>query len=78
MADVNNVIRIVKEKGKDVSRLYLYTIPNEKNVYINNSSDIEKRTGLKIKIYAVNDKEKHDPEKKTSKSKPGKPGIYLE
>ena len=78
VADVNNVIRIVKEKGKDVSRLYLYTIPNEKNVYINNSSDIEKRTGLKIKIYAVNDKEKHDPEKKSSKSKPGKPGIYLE
>ena len=51
---------------------------NEKKAFENNALEIEKRTGLKTKIYAVNDKSKHDPEKKSSKAKPGKPGIYLE
>ena len=30
------------------------------------------------KIFAVNDKKKYDPENKSKKAKPGKPGIYLE
>jgi hypothetical protein len=33
---------------------------------------------LDIAIYSVSDKEKHDPQKKASKAKPGKPAIYLE
>ncbi len=31
-----------------------------------------------LEAESVNDKDKHDPEKKSSKAKPGKPGIYLE
>jgi len=31
-----------------------------------------------INVYAVNDKKKYDPENKSKKAKPGKPGIYLE
>jgi leucyl-tRNA synthetase len=76
--DINNVIKIMKEKEKPVSKLYLYIMPNEKKTYIDNLDEIEKRTGMKTKIFLVSDKEKHDPEKKSSKAKPGKPGIYLE
>ncbi len=78
ISDVNNVVKIIKEKGKEVSKLYLYTIPNEKSIYANGLDEIEKRTNLKTKIFSVSDKDKHDPEKKSSKAKPGKPGIYLE
>ena len=76
--DVNNVIKIIKEKGKEASKLYIYVIPNEKEVYVNNLEELERRTGLKAKVYSVIDKEKYDPEKKSAKAKSGKPGIYLE
>ncbi|MEX2017096.1 MAG: class I tRNA ligase family protein, partial [Candidatus Pacearchaeota archaeon] len=76
--DVNNVKKIIIDKGKEPSKLYLYVIPNEKEVYVNNIDEIGLRTGLKVKIFSVADKDKHDPEKKSSKAKPGKPGIYLE
>ena len=76
--DVNNIINIVKARGNTSSKLYLYTLPNELEIYTDNINTIEKRTGLKIKIYSVADKNKHDPENKTKKVRPGKPGIYLE
>lgn len=76
--DVNNVFNIVRSKGKDVSKLYIYTLPNEKNTYTNNLNEIKKRTGLGVFVYSVSDKGKHDPENKSKKVKPGKPGIYLE
>ena len=78
ISDVNTVVKIIKDKEKQVSKLYLYTIPNEKKSYEDNLDEIEKRTGLKTKIFSVSDKAKHDPEKKSLKAKPGKPGIYLE
>ena len=39
---------------------------------------IKKRTGLDIEVYMTNDKSKYDPENKSKKVKPGRPGIYLE
>ena len=76
--DVNNVVRIIKDKGKEPVKLYLYSLPNEKEAYANNLLDLEKRTGLKTQIFSVSDKKKYDPENKAAKAKPGKPGIYLE
>ncbi|MEM3116738.1 MAG: leucine--tRNA ligase [Candidatus Pacearchaeota archaeon] len=76
--DINNVVNITKGKGKKFTKLYLYVIPNEKSKYINNLEKIEKRTQLKTTIYLVNDKNKYDPESKSNKALPGKPGIYLE
>jgi len=78
IADINSVINIVKNKGKNVSKLYLYVLPNESGIYTNNLNLIEKRTNLDTKVYSVADKSKHDPENKSRKVKPGKPGIYLE
>ena len=74
IGDVNNVKKFVDKARK----VYLYTIPNEIDICAQNKSEIEKRVGLEVKIYSVADKDKHDPENKSKKAKPGKPGIYLE
>ena len=76
--DINNIVRLVKEKNKDVSKAFIYVIPTEKNNYLENINSINKRTNLEVNIFAVNDKNKYDPENKSSKSKPNKPAIYLE
>ncbi|HTZ41721.1 MAG TPA: leucine--tRNA ligase [Candidatus Omnitrophota bacterium] len=74
IADIGNIMKIVGEKKK----IFIYTIPNEKAVYKNAVNEISRKTGLTAEIYAVNDKEKYDPENKSKKAKPGKPAIYLE
>ena len=42
------------------------------------NTTLEKKTNLEIRIFAVNEKDKYDPKGVSSKTKPGKPGIYLE
>ena len=76
--DINNVLRIIKEKQKSAEKLFVYALPNEKEIFFHFAETIERKTGLKAKIFAVNDKSKYDPEKKSSKAKPGKPAIYIE
>jgi leucyl-tRNA synthetase len=77
ISDVLNILKIIKEKqGKDGEKIYLYVLPNEKDSY--NEEILSKRINKKIKVYAVNDKNKHDPENKSSKVKPGRPGIFVE
>jgi leucyl-tRNA synthetase len=76
--DVNNIAKIVKEKGEDVRKAFVYVIPNEREMYIENLPLIERKTNLIVKIFSVNDRNMHDPQGKAKKAKPGKPGIYLE
>jgi len=77
--DINNIIKIMREKqGEEAGKAFVYTIPPDKKLYGDNKEIIEKKTQLKIEIFAVNDKNKHDPENKAGKAKPGKPGIYVE
>jgi len=77
VGDVMNVLKIVKEKsGKEGEKVYLYVIPNELVNY--DELVLSKRIGKEIKVYAVNDKKKYDPEGKAGKAKPGKPGIFVE
>ena len=73
--DINNILKIVKTKPK---KAMVYVIPNEKKIYEDSLGKIKKRTNLDVKIYSVSDKNKYDPENKTKKVKPGRPGIYLE
>ena len=69
-------MRIVKEKeGKEAEKVYLYVIPNELNNY--DSEMLGRRVGKLVKVFAVNDKKKYDPQGKASKAKPGKPGIFV-
>ncbi|MGD9276474.1 MAG: leucine--tRNA ligase [Candidatus Pacearchaeota archaeon] len=72
--DINHVVKLVEGKTK----VYVYVLPNEKENFVNNLDEIKKRTSLEIEIFAVNDKDKYDPENKSKKVKPGRPGIYLE
>ena len=74
---VRDLVKILSIVGKK-SKAYIYVLPNEKDIYVDNLKDIEKRTNLKVEIVAVNEKKKYDPENKSKKVKPGRPGIYLE
>ncbi|MEK6951437.1 MAG: class I tRNA ligase family protein, partial [Nanoarchaeota archaeon] len=65
--DINNVVKIINSKGKEVKKVFVYALPNEKENY-----DIKLiKTKLDVKIFAVNDKNKYDPENKAGKAKPG-------
>ena len=72
--DINNILRIVINKKK----VFIYSLPNEKEIYKEAKETIEKKTNLTVSVYAVNDKDKYDPEGKSKKAKPKKPAIYLE
>ncbi|MEK6917976.1 MAG: leucine--tRNA ligase [Nanoarchaeota archaeon] len=76
--DVNNIAKIVKERGENVRKAFVYVIPNERDMYVENLPLIERKTNLIVKIFSVNDRNMHDPQGKAKKAKPGKPGIYLE
>ena len=76
--DIHNIIKLIREKGDEVNKIFIYTLPNEKQAYANNLDLIKKKIGVDVEIYAVNDKDKYDPENKSKKVKPGRPGIYAE
>ena len=72
--DINHIVKLVNPATK----AFVFVLPNEKVIYDEGLSEIEKKTGLVTKIFAVNDKNKYDPQGKAKKAKPGKPAIYLE
>ncbi len=75
--DINNIINLIKQKqNKEIKTIYLYTIPNELSLY--NTKHFSKKLNKEVKVFAVNDKNKYDPQNKSQKAKPGKPAIYLE
>ncbi len=76
ISDINNIIKLLKEKqNKSPNTIYLYVIPNELSIY--NEDYLTRKLNLEVKIFAVNDKHKFDPENKSQKAKPSKPGIYV-
>ena len=72
--DINNILKIVGMKKK----IFIYSLPNEKEIYKEAIETIKKKTNLEVSVYAVNDKDKYDPENKSKKAKPQKPAIYLQ
>ena len=77
--DIQNILKIMREKqNKGAERVYIYLIPKELPIYQQHISMVEKSTGLKTELFAVNDSKKYDPQNKAQKAKPGKPAIYLE
>jgi len=75
--DTKNILKIIKEKGKEAKKVYLYVIPKEIDFYKKGKEQIVKNLNLEVEIYAVNDKNKYDPENKSSKARLGKPAIYI-
>jgi leucyl-tRNA synthetase len=78
IGDINHVLRLVSEKDKEMKKVYVYVLPSEVEIYSGVIENIKKRVGLEAFVYSVSDKNKYDPENKSKKVKPGKPGIYLE
>ena len=77
LSDMSNLTKLMKEKqDKEVGKIYLYVIPNEIVIY--DSNNLSERSGKEVKVFAVNDPKKYDPQNKAAKAKPGRPGIYLE
>lgn len=76
--DINNVVKLFKEKQKEISKVFVYVLPKELDNYSNSINEIKKRTNLEVKIFSVSDKNKYDPQNKSQKAKPQKPAIYLE
>ena len=77
--DIINIIKIVKERQqKEVTKAFIYVFPKEKELYLENLGSIKKRINIELKISAVNDSDKYDPQNKAGKTKVGKPAIYLE
>lgn len=77
VGDILNVLGIIKQKsGVEGNKVYLYVMPFELASY--NSEAISKRISKEVKVFAVNDKAKYDPQGKASKAKPGKPAIFIE
>ena len=76
LSDINNILNIMKDKNTEAKTIHLYTMPNELTIF--NEKQLTTKLGIQTKVFAVNDKNKHDPENKSKKAKPGKPGIYIE
>ncbi|NCO11710.1 leucine--tRNA ligase [Candidatus Pacearchaeota archaeon] len=74
--DIAHIVKLVESKGGKAENVYLYVLPHELKNY--NNKVLSERTGLDVKVYAVNDKDKYDPSGKSDKVKPGRPGIYVE
>lgn len=74
--DIRSVMKLVALKGGTSEKVYLYVLPSEVSLF---SSDIlSKAVGTPVTVFAVNDPAKYDPHGKSSKVKPGRPGIYVE
>ena len=75
--DINYVINLVKEKeNKEVSKIFIYVMPNELSNF--DTKILSKKFDKDVKVFAVNDKNKYDPEGKSKKARPERAGIYLE
>lgn len=75
MDDIRQILKITK---KTPSKICIYTVPPELKYFESAEAFLSKEFDAKVSVYAVNDKNKYDPENKASKAKLGKPGIYVE
>lgn len=73
--DVHNILKIV---GKPAKKIYLYAIPSEVPIFGSAQEFFSNEFKAETRVFAVNDNNKYDPENKSQKAKPGKPGIYVE
>ncbi|MCK4996835.1 leucine--tRNA ligase [Candidatus Pacearchaeota archaeon] len=73
---IESIKSIIEKVEGDFSKIYIYIMPFEISKI--DSSKISDEIKKTVEVFAVNDKDKHDPQGKAKKAKPGKPSIYLE
>jgi leucyl-tRNA synthetase len=77
VSDIANLVKLVREKNRqEPNKVYIYVQPNEKHFY--NADILKRRVGKNVEIFAVNEKQKYDPQNKSQKARPERPAIYLE
>jgi leucyl-tRNA synthetase len=69
-------VKKILEKVSDAKKVFVYVMPFELAKV--DSKKVEKAIGKDVKVFAVNDSGKHDPEGKAKKAKPGKASVYVE
>lgn len=75
LMDMRKVMQLVKFTPK---RVFMYVMPQEKKDVEDAKSFLENEIGLEVKVYAVNEKGRYDPQEKAKKAKPGKPALFVE
>ncbi len=75
MEDIRNIMEIVKTKPK---KICVYLVPPDIDTYKPAEDFLSKEFKADVQIFAVNDPKIYDPQKKATKAKMGKPGIFLE
>jgi leucyl-tRNA synthetase len=74
--DIQHICKIV---GKNtLKKICLYVIPPECKQYEHCMDFLIKKFKADVSVFAINDKNKFDPQCKAKKAKPGRPAIYLE
>ena len=71
---IQNIKPIIEKL--DGKKVYLYVLPFELEKI--SKEKISKELGKEIEIFSVKDKEKYDPENRSKKALPFKPGIFVE
>ena len=74
---LTDIFHILKITGKKPKKIFIYTIPPELKTYKNMEKQLAQEFKSEVRVFASNDPRKQDPENKSSKAKPGKPGIYI-
>ena len=75
IGDINNILKILASKGEKKTKVKIFTIPNEVDIYKNEINESKTRVGLEVEILSV---KTAVAEGKIVKAKPGRPGIFLE
>ncbi len=73
---VSDIVHKVEAKQK-ISKIYIYVMPFELS-QIKKEKISKAFAGKEVFIFSVTDPKKFDPENRASKSKPGRPAVYLE
>ena len=73
----DKIVTMVEKFFSGKKKLYLYSVPFELEK-IDKDSISKSLGGIKVEVFATNDKDKYDPVGKSKKARPGMPGFYFE
>ena len=74
IGDITNILKILENRNEKRTKVKIFAIPNELEIYKQGIEEIEKHINLDIEIHSVKDAVS---EEKTIRAKPGKPGILI-
>jgi len=69
-------VKSIFEKVGEKNKVFVYVMPFELSKV--NSEKISKEIKKDVKVFAVSDRKKYDPENKGKNAKPGLPSVYVE